>query len=124
MTNVVSPPGRISRSSPISVMIPVNISSGSRQDFEHIIAERFDSEPLEARRSRERRHAEGLDGRQRVAAQEARRLKPGEPVDEIGLEERARKARAAFDENAREAALSELGESGGEIELGRGRHWR
>src|SRR5579862_1895176 len=83
MTKVVSPPGLIARTSPISVTMPVNISRRSRQGFEHIGAKLFEGKALEARRGRKARHTERLDRWETVAAEQGGRMEPGKTIDEV-----------------------------------------
>src|SRR5689334_5841674 len=74
--------------------------SNPAEHLQHILPQGFERKALEAGSVLEAGNAQGCDGRSAVAADEARRVEPGEAVDKAHAQQHGRERGAALDEHA------------------------
>src|SRR6266436_9616416 len=87
------------------------------EDRQHVRTDRFHRHALKSRRVGQLGEAEAANRRNAVAANQQRSMDPGEAVDEPGTEEGRGEFGAPFDEEPRDAAVTEHCESCGEVDL-------
>src|SRR5690242_11421371 len=87
------------------------------EDRQHILADRFAREALEAGHFGQGARPEVADRRDAAAAEENGRVKPYQPVDELCMQQCRGEPAATLDEKPGEALLAEKAKGAGEVDL-------
>ena len=84
-----SPIGVMSRTVPSAVTIPVNIQAALREFGQHVVAERRIGDAAQKRGIASRRSTpNACDRGPAIAAHHRGRVEPGDPVDQVGTQQR------------------------------------